>query len=145
MVSQQELIWYGEGMTNTDEESFTQAIEAFCLGMDGAGRISGHLKAEDEYVPISVTTDGWVAAQNAWEAEVPTITLLECKLHGNKRVSSSSDDYIKAHPALSTTKLFQVKDHLNSILDAPSLAVFLFSSNFGRIALPFSKKLRVFQ
>jgi hypothetical protein len=111
-------------MTNTDEESFHRAIAAFCMGMDEAGRASGYLETEDEFVPISVTTDGWVPSQNAWEAEVPSMTLIECKLHGHKRVSSSLEDYVKAHPDLSPEQLSQVKDDLNSILAAPSLAAF---------------------
>jgi hypothetical protein len=124
LASEQELIWYGKWMASSDEESFTETIEAFCVGMDEAGRVSGNIAAEDEYVPISVTTDGWVASQNAWESRVPDITLLECKFHGNKRVFSSLDEYDKAHPELSYTKLSQVKEHLNSILAAPSLAAY---------------------
>ena len=124
LVSAQELIWYGEWMANTDEESFRRAIAAFCMGMDEAGRTSGYLEAKEEFVPISVTTDGWVPSQNAWEAEVPSMTLIECKLHGHKRVSSSLEDYVKAHPDLSSEQLSQVKDDLNSILVAPSLAAF---------------------
>jgi len=49
---------------------------------------------------------------------------MECKLHGNKRVSLSLNDYVKAHPELSSQQLQQVKDDLNSILAAPSLAAF---------------------
>jgi hypothetical protein len=124
LASEQELIWHGKWMASSDEESFTKTIEAFFVGMDEAGRASGHIAAEDEYVPISVTTDGWVASQNAWESRVPDITLLECKFHGNKRVFSSLDDYEKAHPELSYAQLSQVKEHLNSILAAPSLAAY---------------------
>jgi len=124
LVSEQELIWYGKWMSNTDEDSFTETIEAFCVEMDGGARSSGQLEADDEYVPISVTTDGWVASQNAWERQVPSITLMECKLHGNKRVSLSLNEYVKAHPELSSQQLQQVKDDLNSILAAPSLAAF---------------------
>lgn len=124
LASEQELIWYGKWMASSDEESFTKTIEAFCVGMDEAGRVSGHIAAEDEYVPISVTTDGWVASQNGWESRVPDITLLECKFHGHKRVFASLDDYEKAHPELSDAQLSQVKEHLNSILAAPSLAAF---------------------
>lgn len=124
LVSEQELIWHGKWMPNSDEECFTQTIEAFCVGMDGAARSSGHLAAADEYVPTSVTTDGWVASQNAWEAVVPKISLIECKLHGQKRVSLSLEEYFKAHPELSSKQLQQVKDHLNSVLSAPSLAAF---------------------
>jgi len=124
LASEQELIWYGKWMASSDEESFTKTIEAFCVGMDEAGRAAGHIAAEDEYVPISVTTDGWVPSQNSWESRVPDITLLECKFHGNKRVFSSLDDYEKAHPELSYAQLSQVKEHLNAILAAPSLAAY---------------------
>jgi hypothetical protein len=111
-------------MSNSDEDCFTETIEAFCVGMDGVARASGQFEADDEYVPISVTTDGWIASQNAWERQVPSITLMESKLHGNKRVSLSLDEYVKAHPELSPEHLQQVKDDLNSILAAPSLAAF---------------------
>lgn len=124
LASEQELIWYGKWMGSSDEDCFTETIEAFCVGMDDAGRASGHIADEGEYVPISVTTDGWIASQNAWESRVPDITLMECKFHGHKRVFSSLDDYEKAHPELSYQQLSQVKAHLNSILAAPSLAAF---------------------
>ena len=124
LVSAQELVWYGKWMSNSDETAFSQAIEAFCTGMDEAARGSRHLEPADEYVPISVTTDGWIAAQNAWQTAVPRITLIECKLHGHKRVSRSLEEYVKAHPELSCQQLQQVKAHLNSILSAPSLAAF---------------------
>ncbi|NJR56793.1 MAG: hypothetical protein HC768_20970 [Acaryochloris sp. CRU_2_0] len=124
LVSEQELIWYGKSMTTIDEDSFTQTIETFCVGMDGAARASEYLEAEDEYVPISVTTDGWIAAQNAWVAVVSSVSLIECKLHGNKRVSCSLDEYVKAHPDLPSEQLEQVTADFNSILKAPSLAAF---------------------
>jgi len=124
LVSEQELLWYGKWMDSNDEDCFTQTIEAFCVGMDGAARASGYLETEDEYVPISVTTDGWVASQNAWAAVVSSISLVECKLHGNKRVSFSLDEYVKAHPDLSAQQRQQVKNDLDSILSAPSLAAF---------------------
>lgn len=111
-------------MDSNNEDFFTQTIEAFCSGMDGATRASGHLETEDEYVPISVTTDGWVAAQNAWIAVVSSTSLIECKLHGNKRVSFSLDKYVKGHPDLLAQQRQQVKNDLDSILSAPSLAAF---------------------
>jgi Domain of unknown function (DUF6431) len=124
LVSQQELIWYGKWMSHTHEDGFNQTIEAFCVEMDKGARSSGQLEADDEYVPISVTTDGWIASQNAWGTAVPEIALIECKLHGNKRVALSLDEYVKAHPELSPEHLQQVKDDLNSILAAPTLAAF---------------------
>jgi len=124
LVSEQELIWYGKWMATTDEACFTQTIEAFCVGMDEAARETEYLEAEDEYVPLSATTDGWLAAQNAWVEVVPRLSLIECKLHGNKRVSFSLDEYLKAHPDLSSERRQQVQDDLNSILKAPSLAAF---------------------
>jgi Domain of unknown function (DUF6431) len=124
LVSEQELIWYGKWMATTDEDCFTETIEAFCVGMDGAARASQYLEAADEYVPISVTTDGWIASQNAWVSVVSSISLIECKLHGSKRVSWSWDEFVKAHPDLSSERLKAVKADLDSILKAPSLAAF---------------------
>ena len=124
LVSEQELVWFGKSMSHSDENCFTQTIEAFCTGMDEAARGAGYLEATAEYVPIAVTTDGWIAAQNAWHTAVPKLTLIECKLHGQKRVSSSLEEYVKAHPEVSSHQLQQVKAHLNSILSAPSLAAF---------------------
>ena len=51
--------------------------------MDAAGQTTGHLEPARLYVPESVTTDGWIASQNAWTSEVD-LDLIECKLHGHK-------------------------------------------------------------
>ena len=124
LVAQAELIWYGEWMESTDEETFQATINSFLTGMDAAGRVSGHLEPEELYVPASVTTDGWIAAQNAWKTEVSGIDLMECKLHGQKRVSATLDEFAKTHPDLSPFQLQKLKDDLNSVLNAPSLAAY---------------------
>jgi hypothetical protein len=124
LVSEQELIWHGKWMSSVDEDSFTQTIEAFCVGMDEAAVATGHLEGEEQYVPMTVTTDGWVASQNAWVETVSSILLIECKLHGNKRVSFSLDEYVKANRNLASERIQQVKNDLESILNAPSLAAF---------------------
>jgi hypothetical protein len=124
LVAQAELIWYGEWMESTDEETFQATINRFLTGMDAAGRVSGHLEPEVLYAPASVTTDGWIAAQNAWKTEVSGIDLMECKLHGQKRVSTTLDEFAKTHPDWSPSQLQQLKDDLNSVLNAPSLATY---------------------
>jgi hypothetical protein len=124
LVSEQELIWYGKWMATTDEDCFTQTIDAFCVGMNEAAHATKYLEAEDDFEPLTATTDGWIAAQNAWVEEVPGISLVECRLHGNKRVSFSLDEYFKVHPELTSEQRHQVQDDLNSILKAPSLAAF---------------------
>ena len=124
LVSQGELIWYGEWMENTDERTFQMTINRFLATMDEAGQVSGHLEPETVYAPASVTTDGWIAAQNAWKSEVPDIDLIECNLHGKKRVGATLDEFAKAHPDWSSLQLQQVKDDLNSVLESPSLAAF---------------------
>jgi hypothetical protein len=124
LVAQAELIWYGEWMESTDEETCQATINRFLTGMDAAGRVSGHLESEELYAPASVTTDGWIAAQNAWKTEVSGIDLMECKLHGQKRVSATLDEFAKTHPDWSPSQLQQLKDNLNSVLNAPSLAAY---------------------
>jgi len=111
-------------MENTDERTFQMTINRFLATMDEAGQVSGHLEPETAYVPASVTTDGWIAAQNAWKSEVPDIDLIECNLHGKKRVGATLDEFAKAHPDWSPLQLQQVKDDLNSVLESPSLAAF---------------------
>jgi len=124
LVSEQELIWYGKWMSDSSEDCFTQTIEAFSVGMNESGHISGHLQEEEDYEPISATTDGWLASQNAWQSEFPDITLIECSFHGKKRVAASLDDYIKANPELSPEQIREVKDNFNAILTAPTLAAY---------------------
>ena len=124
LVSQAELVWYGEWMAHTDEVAFTEVIGNFLAVMDDAARVCQHLDPEEDYVPICVTTDGWQPAQTGWEVEVHGIDLIECHLHGRKRVTLTLDDYAKAHYDLSSDHLQQVKDDLNGIFSASSLASF---------------------
>lgn len=124
LVAQEELIWYGEWMPSLDETIFQFTIDRFLAGMDAAGRLSGHLEPEELYAPESVTTDGWIAAQNAWRTDVPDINVIECNLHGKKRVSATLDEFAQAHADWSAVQLQQVKDDLNSVLDASSLAAY---------------------
>ena len=124
LVAQAELIWYGEWMEATDEATFQQTIHRFLLGMDTAGQATGCLEPEELYGPASITTDGWIAAQNAWKTEVSGIDLMECKLHGQKRISATLDEFEKTHPDWSPVQRQQLKDNFNSVLDAPSLTVY---------------------
>jgi len=123
LVAQAELIWYTELMKSTDEDAFQASIHRFLTGMDTAGQATGHLEQAQLYVPESVTTDGWVASQNAWISEVD-LDLMECKLHGQKRVSATFDDFSKTHPDWLPDQLQQLKDDFDSVLSAPSLAAF---------------------
>ena len=124
LASEQELIWYGASMDSIDEAAFTQTIGDFLAIMDDAAQVSGHLELEGDYVPVSVNTDGCEAAQNGWQENVPKVILIECSLHGRKRVSASLDDYAKEHPALSQEELQKVKDDIDSVFEAPSLSAF---------------------
>jgi hypothetical protein len=92
--------------------------------MDAAGQATGYSEPEALYGPASVTTDGWVASQNAWKTEVSGIDLIEGKLHGQKRVSATLDEFAKTHPDWSPSQRQQLKDDFNSILNAPSLATY---------------------
>ncbi len=124
LVAQAELIWYGEWMESTDEDAFQQTIHRFLLEMDAAGQATGCLEPQELYDPTSITTDGWIAAQNAWKTAVPGIELMECKLHGHKRVSATLDEFEKSHPDWSPLQLQALKDNFNSVLNAPSLAAY---------------------
>ena len=124
LASEQELIWYGASIDSIDEAAFTQAIGDFLAIMDDTAQVSGHLGSEDEYVPVSVNTDGCEAAQNGWEENVSKVILIECNLHGRKRVTASLNDYAKEHPNLANEELQTVKDDLNCVLTAPSLSAF---------------------
>lgn len=110
-------------MKSTDEDAFQASIHRFLTGMDTAGQATSHLAPGQLYVPESVTTDGWVAAQNAWTSEVD-LDLIECKLHGQKRVSATFDDVSKTYPDWLPEQLQQLKDDFESILNAPSLAAY---------------------
>lgn len=124
LVAQAELIWYGEWMEATNEDTFQVTIHRFLTGMDAAAQATGHLEPGELYAPASVTTDGWLAAQNAWKAQVSGIDLMECKLHGQKRVSATLDEFSKTHPDWSSGQFQQLEADLNSILNAPSLAAY---------------------
>lgn len=122
LVSEQELVWYGESMSTLDESAFAEAIEQFLTLMDDAANATEGLEAAEDYHPVSVTTDGCEAAQHGWKKEVESIGLIECSLHGRKRVSSTLADFAQAHPELSPEQYQKVKDDLDSIFTAPSLA-----------------------
>lgn len=124
LVAQAELIWYTESMESTDEPAFQATIHRFLTGMDAAGQTTGHLQPAQLYVPESVTTDGWLAAQKAWMSEVLDIDLIECKLHGHKRVSATFEEFSADHPDWEAEQLQHLKDDFNSILNAPSLAAY---------------------
>ena len=124
LVAQAELIWYGEWMDATDETTFQATIHRFLTGMDAAAQASGQLEPDQLYAPDSVTTDGWRAAQNAWETAVSGIDLIECSLHGKKRVSATLDEVDKEHPDWSADQLKRLKHDLNSVLEAQSLAAY---------------------
>jgi hypothetical protein len=124
LVSQGELVWYGEWMENLGQSTFERTMGQFFTTMDSAGQVSGQLEAEAAYVPVSVTTDGWQPAQSAWKVKVPGIDLLECNWHGQTRVSASLDEFTKAVPDFSSEQLQQIEDDLNSVLNAPSLGAF---------------------
>jgi hypothetical protein len=124
LIAQGELIWYGEWLASTTQESFDAAIGGFLETMDTVAAPQ-HLRASGEpYDPVSVTTDGWKPVQAAWKAQVPSITLIECNLHGRKRVDVTLADYAKAHPELSPDEREQIKSDFDSIFAAPTLSAF---------------------
>jgi hypothetical protein len=49
---------------------------------------------------------------------------MECKLHGQKRVTATLDEFAKTHPDWSPFQLQALRDDLNSVLNAPSLAAY---------------------
>jgi len=111
-------------MERTDEASFNAVIVNALGGIEASGQ-SEHLWAPDIfYTPTSVTTDGWKPVQNAWQTLVPGIDLIECNLHGRKRVSTSLKDHAKANPDLSGQERQQLKDDFDHIFAAPSVAAF---------------------
>jgi len=124
LIAQGELIWFTEWLESTTEESFNAAIAQFLETMDSGAGQHHLLEPKEQYDPISVTTDGWKAVQNAWETQVPDITLIECNLHGRKRVSATLDDYAKAHPEATHTEQAQVKADFDEIFAAPTLSAF---------------------
>jgi hypothetical protein len=111
-------------MERTDEASFNEVIVNALGGIEASGQ-SENLWAPDVfYIPKSVTTDGWKSVQNAWQTLVPGIDLIECNLHGRKRVSASLKDHVKANPDLSREEQRQLKDEFDHIFAAPSVAAF---------------------
>jgi hypothetical protein len=124
LISQGELIWYGEWLERTTQESFESSISRFLAAMDDAASQQHLLEAGELYDPVSVTSDGWRPAQDAWEAQVPSITLIECNLHGRKRVDVTLEDYAKAHSELSFAQRQQIKTDFDEIFAAPTLSAF---------------------
>ena len=124
LLSQEELIWYAEWMAHTDEAAFN-AVIVNALGTIEAAAQSEVLWAPDVfYTPESVTTDGWRPVQNAWQTLVPGIDLIECNLHGRKRVTVTLKDFAQAHPETSYQDRQQLKNDFDQVFAAPSLAAF---------------------
>jgi hypothetical protein len=124
LISQGELVWSGEWLESTTQESFNAAIGQFLETMDDAIEPQTLLPPAALYHPVSVTTDGWKASQNAWETQVPDITLMECILHGRKRVSATLDDYAKAYPDRTQEEREDIKAEFEHIFASPTLAAF---------------------
>ena len=85
-MSQEELIWYAEWMESTDKAAFNEVLVNALGVVEQAALTTQQMTPEISYTPQTVTTDGWKPAQNAWETQVPGIDLIECNLHGRKRV-----------------------------------------------------------
>lgn len=124
LLSEEELVWYAEWIERTDEAAFNEVIENALGGIEQAAHSEEKLAPEQSYKPESVTTDGWRPAQNAWAANVPGIELIECNLHGHKRVDVTLDAYAQSHPELSVQDRRRIKDDFDHIFAAPSLAAF---------------------
>jgi Domain of unknown function (DUF6431) len=124
LISQEELIWYGEWLESTAEDSFNASIGRFLGTMDGAIEENSLRKPEGHYEPDSVTTDGWKAAQNAWKTQVPDINIMECLLHGRKRLNATLDEYKKAHPETSAENRQKIRTDFEEIFTASNLATF---------------------
>lgn len=124
LISQEELIWYAEWMECTNEQAFNQVIMNALEEIEASAVSEALLVPENAYTPLSVTSDGWKPAQNAWQTLVPGIDLMECTLHGRKRVDVTLDAYAKAHPNLSHQDRSQIKAGFDHIFAAPSLAAF---------------------
>jgi hypothetical protein len=124
LIAQEELIWYGEGLERTTQESFDASIVRFLETMDTAMAQHPLLEPDQPYDPVSVTPDGWKPVQDAWKTHVPSITLIECTLHGRKRVDGTLADYAKAHPDLSYQERVQIKTEFDQIFAAPTLPAF---------------------
>jgi hypothetical protein len=80
--------------------------------------------SREPYAPVLVATDGWKPVQAAWKVQVPSITLIECNLHGRKRVDVTLAHYAKAHPKLSPDERRQLETEFDSIFATPTLAAF---------------------
>jgi hypothetical protein len=124
LISQEELIWHGEWLESTAEDSFNAAIGRFLGTMDEAIQENNLLKPEELYEPDSVTTDGWKASQNAWKTQVPDVDIMECLLHGRKRLSATLDEYNKAHPETSAENRQKIRTDFEQIFAASNLAAF---------------------
>ena len=118
LLSQEELIWHAEWMERTDEVAFNEVIVNALGTIESAGQREALWGSEVFYTPDSVTTDGWRAVQNAWETLVPGIALIECNLHGRKRVSATLDDFSRAHPDFPYPDRQQLKTDFDDVFAA---------------------------
>lgn len=122
LLAQEELIWSTAWMESTDEAAFNEVIMTALGEIEQGAQKEEKLAPEKSYQPESVTTDGWKPVQNAWETQVPGIDLIECNLHGRKRVDATLDAYAQTHPDLSEKERQQIKDDFNHIFAAPTLS-----------------------
>ena len=124
LLSQEELIWYTEWMERTDEAAFDEVIVNALGTIEAAGKTEALWSPEVFYTPKSATTDGWQAVQNAWKTLVPGIDLIECNLHGRKRVSATLTEFSQAHPEYPYSDRQQLKTDFDQVFASPSLAAF---------------------
>ena len=124
LIAQGELIWYSEWLESTTQQSFDQALGQFLETMDTAAGQQHLLEPGERYAPVSVTTDGWKPVQEAWSTQVPSINLIECNLHGRKRVDVTLEEYAKMHPELTRTERESIKADFEQIFAAPTVSAF---------------------
>ncbi|WP_121969666.1 hypothetical protein [Leptolyngbya sp. BC1307] len=124
-------------MAHTDEAAFNEVI-VNALGTIEAAAQSEVLWAPDVfYTPESVTTDGWRPVQNAWQTLVAGIDLIECNLHGRKRVTATLKDFAQAQfldEKLLSFGQFRKPDSIDPMLNAWAIV------NNLRAFLPDAKK-----
>jgi hypothetical protein len=124
LISQGELIWSTEWLKQANEAAFEPAITNFLSAINTESQRQEQLPPTPNYQPQTVTTDGWKPVQNAWQSQVSSINLLECRWHGRQRIDRTLKEYAQQHPELTKEELQQLKQKFGHLFAAPSVTAY---------------------
>jgi len=114
------------GLKQANEAASDPAITNFLSAINTESQRQHQLPPTPNYQPQTVTTDGWKTVQNAWQSQVSSINLLECRWHGRQRIDRTLKDGGSAAPRVDQRRVTATRTEIWSsgklhLLSLPTL------------------------